>query len=68
MDASPQNIEVVLVNDGSKDDTPELMEIQSIKDPRYQSVFLSKNIGHQLALSAGFNCCSCHRSCDGHRR
>ncbi len=53
MDASPQNIEVVLVNDGSKDDTPELMEIQSIKDPRYQSVFLSKNIGHQLALSAG---------------
>jgi glycosyltransferase involved in cell wall biosynthesis len=53
MDSSPLSIEVVMVNDGSKDDTSELMQIQSLKDHRYQSVFLSKNIGHQLALTAG---------------
>lgn len=53
MDATPLTIEIVLVNDGSHDRTEELMRVIALKDPRYHCVFLSRNFGHQLALSAG---------------
>ena len=53
MDASSLSCEVLLVDDGSTDATPALMRSQSLKDARYHSVFLSRNFGHQLALSAG---------------
>ena len=53
MDAAPFPVEVVLVNDGSRDQTPLLMAAQSMKDGRFTSVFLSRNHGHQLAVSAG---------------
>lgn len=47
-------VEIVLVDDGSKDSTSQLMQALSLSDHRFQSVFLSRNFGHQLALSAGF--------------
>ena len=53
MDQADFVIEVVLVDDGSHDSTPLQMADLSTTDPRYQSVFLSRNYGHQLALSAG---------------
>jgi len=53
MDQSPLAIEVVLVNDGSRDRTPEMMQALALSDPRYHCVFLSRNHGHQLALTAG---------------
>ena len=53
IDASPLKIEVVLVDDGSKDDTPEQIQQLSLSDDRYQCVILARNYGHQLALSAG---------------
>lgn len=53
MDSSPLSIEVVLIDDGSKDDTPDLMRQVALADRRYHCVFLSRNHGHQLALSAG---------------
>lgn len=46
-------IEVVLVDDGSQDTTPTLMRQLALLDARYHCVFLSRNHGHQLALSAG---------------
>lgn len=46
-------VQVVLVNDGSRDNTPILMQLLSEKDKRFRSVFLSRNHGHQLAVSAG---------------
>lgn len=52
----PMRSEVVLVNDGSKDRTPALMNELALNDNRYQCVFLSRNHGHQLALSAGLSC------------
>jgi dolichol-phosphate mannosyltransferase len=48
--------EVVLINDGSKDNTAILMNNLALEDSRYQCVFLSRNHGHQLALSAGMAC------------
>jgi glycosyltransferase involved in cell wall biosynthesis len=47
--------EVVLVNDGSKDGTwPILLDLAST-DPRLVLVNLSRNHGHQLALTAGLS-------------
>ena len=45
--------EIVLINDGSTDATPQLMEQVALADDRFQCVFLSRNYGHQFALSAG---------------
>ena len=53
MDSTPLSIEVVLVNDGSRDNTAALMQAVALKDPRYHCVFLARNYGHQVALSAG---------------
>jgi dolichol-phosphate mannosyltransferase len=52
----PITTEVVLIDDGSKDETAQLMKAKCLQDSRYQGVFLSRNHGHQLALSAGLNC------------
>lgn len=45
--------EFIMVDDGSSDKTPELMEQLSLKDKRFKSIFLSRNFGHQIAVSAG---------------
>ena len=49
------SIEVVLVNDGSRDNTAELMQQLALSDARYHGVFLARNYGHQIALSAGLS-------------
>lgn len=46
-------IEVVLVNDGSRDQSWDQIAAQCRKDPTYVGVNLSRNFGHQFALSAG---------------
>ncbi len=45
--------ELVLVNDGSTDATPELLDRMAAEDPRIRVVHLSRNFGHQAALTAG---------------
>jgi glycosyltransferase involved in cell wall biosynthesis len=45
--------ELVLVNDGSSDRTPELLDRMAANDPRVRVVHLSRNFGHQAALTAG---------------
>lgn len=55
MDKLSFPLQVVLVNDGSRDNTPFLMELLSGKDNRFKSVFLSRNHGHQIAVSAGMH-------------
>jgi polyisoprenyl-phosphate glycosyltransferase len=47
--------EVVLVNDGSKDGTWPIMLELAATDPRLLLVNLSRNHGHQLALTAGLS-------------
>jgi glycosyltransferase involved in cell wall biosynthesis len=45
--------EVVLVDDGSKDGTAAAMAAAAAADPRVKVVALSRNFGHQPALTAG---------------
>jgi polyisoprenyl-phosphate glycosyltransferase len=47
------SFELVLVNDGSSDRTPELLDEIAAGDPRVRVVHLSRNFGHQAALTAG---------------
>jgi dolichol-phosphate mannosyltransferase len=49
--------EVVLVNDGSKDSSWPLMRRIAEEDSRVVAVNLSRNHGHQLALTAGLDLC-----------
>jgi glycosyltransferase involved in cell wall biosynthesis len=47
--------ELVLVDDGSKDRTPIILEEIAASDPRVRVVYLSRNFGHQTALTAGLD-------------
>ncbi len=53
--------EVVLVDDGSSDRTLRLLETAAADDPTLVVVSLSRNFGHQAAISAGLD----HASGDG---
>jgi dolichol-phosphate mannosyltransferase len=46
--------EFVLVDDGSRDATPRLLA-EATRDPRFKSIVLSRNFGHQQAISAGLD-------------
>ncbi len=49
--------EVVLVDDGSRDRTWDVMTAAAAADPRIVAVRLMRNHGHQLALTAGLSVC-----------
>ena len=45
--------ELVLVNDGSRDRSPQLLRALHERDPRIKVLNFSRNFGHQLAITAG---------------
>jgi dolichol-phosphate mannosyltransferase len=47
--------ELVLVDDGSSDDTARILDRLAATDPRVHLVYLSRNFGHQTALTAGLD-------------
>jgi polyisoprenyl-phosphate glycosyltransferase len=47
--------EVVLVDDGSSDGSYELMVASRESDPRFKVLRLSRNFGHQIAITAGMD-------------
>ena len=53
LDSQTMKIEVVLVNDGSRDKTEEIIFALALNDSRYQAISLSRNFGHQVAISSG---------------
>lgn len=53
-----EDYEIVFVNDGSRDKSWSVMERLSAGDPHLVAINLSRNHGHQLALTAGLDLCS----------
>jgi dolichol-phosphate mannosyltransferase len=49
------NAEVVLVNDGSKDNSLRIMREIRAQDDRFKIINLSRNFGHQTAVTAGID-------------
>jgi dolichol-phosphate mannosyltransferase len=47
------NFEIVYVDDGSTDSTPELLSEMQAHDSRIRVVRFSRNFGHQIAITAG---------------
>lgn len=47
--------QIVIVDDGSSDDTPDFLRALVREDPRFEAVILSRNFGHQAALSAALD-------------
>ena len=46
--------ELVMVNDGSKDSSAEIIDRLAMEDPRFRGVHLTPNSGQSAALEAGF--------------
>lgn len=55
MDQSPIILEAVLIDDGSRDNSRTMLQQLALSDPRFHVVLLSRNHGHQLALTAGLS-------------
>ena len=55
MDALDGSCEVILVDDGSTDGSAEIMRGLHERDDRFTVVRLSRNFGHQVAISAGLD-------------
>ena len=47
--------ELVIVDDGSSDGTGSILERLADQDPRVRVVYLSRNFGHQTAITAGLD-------------
>jgi len=55
LETLPNPFRIHYVDDGSSDDTPRQLEAQAAADARVQVVHLSRNFGHQAALTAGLD-------------
>src|SRR5450759_1151985 len=49
------NYEIILVDDGSRDRSLELMQTLADHDQRVMVIELARNFGHQIAISAGLD-------------
>jgi len=45
--------ELIFVNDGSQDQTQQILKDLRLRDPHVKVLLLSRNFGHQIAVSAG---------------
>jgi polyisoprenyl-phosphate glycosyltransferase len=55
MDSLDGDAEAIIVDDGSTDRTYELMLRIARADPRFRLIRLSRNFGHQIAITAGLD-------------
>ena len=54
----PWRLEILFVDDGSTDDSLAICERLHREDPRFNYIALSRNFGHQRALTAGLDHCT----------
>ena len=47
--------DAIFVDDGSTDRTAEILTLEGLKDPRIRVIRLSRNFGHQAAVTAGLD-------------
>ena len=52
------NFKIIIVDDGSNDESPKIVKDYSLHDSRIQLIVLSRNFGKEIALSAGIMECS----------
>ena len=55
MDGLDGTCELILVNDGSQDGTPQLLRALQAADARIRVLEFSRNFGHQMAITAGLD-------------
>ncbi|MBA4399550.1 MAG: glycosyltransferase [Anaerolinea sp.] len=55
MDQTHEPWELVLVNDGSQDSSPEIIRRLAASDKRVRPVMFARNFGHQIAVTAGLD-------------
>jgi dolichol-phosphate mannosyltransferase len=55
MDATGESWELILVNDGSRDRSPEMMGELAEQDRRVKVLHFARNFGHQIAVTAGID-------------
>ena len=55
LDSSGESWELVLVNDGSRDRTPEIMRELHAQDSHVKVIDFARNFGHQIAVTAGMD-------------
>jgi polyisoprenyl-phosphate glycosyltransferase len=55
LDGLGETYEVVMVDDGSRDGTDEVLRKMAASWPQLRPLLLARNVGHQLALTAGLD-------------
>ncbi len=55
MDQTHEPWELILVNDGSKDTSPDIIRKLAAADKRVRPVMFARNFGHQIAVTAGLD-------------
>jgi dolichol-phosphate mannosyltransferase len=55
LDELGDSAEVIVVDDGSRDSSYSLAAAMNTADPRFKAVQLSRNFGHQVAITAGLD-------------
>ncbi|MBE2269049.1 MAG: glycosyltransferase family 2 protein, partial [Anaerolinea sp.] len=55
MSSTNESWELILVNDGSRDRSPEMMDDLAARDPHVRVVHFARNFGHQTAVTAGMD-------------